>query len=552
MYNNLKTLLLLIFLLGCFFRQFSFAQSWGEPVEIFTGSINRYPKITVDNNGVIHCVWANYIEPNYWKILYSKSTDGGQSWSEAYDVVQNTELWMYHPHITADSENNLYVTYDHNVGNTAAIQVYFQHFDGSSWSEPLLVSGGTGSASFNKLVMDHNNKLYSFWFSNSKIFYRTLHNGTWSEITQPYSGNNDYYGLNKAVVDINNNIYCVGLHRYEGQSSFSNKIIVFEYINGEWSDIYRINNNRLRYNKDIDIDNDFNPEITWSEQTTYTPPIENGTFYSKRTNTDWLHPLLINDDNPSELAIAVDYNNTTHIVNNEKMAEDIYKQVHYRKINEDIWLRTIMQSGIIGFYEHNMLATDSDLYLVYVHKPNPEAEYGVFFRKFSMPEIVSISATSNPIEGGTITGYGNYYEGDTAELTAIPNSGYDFLNWTENDEIVSESTTLSFEVTQNRHLEANFQLINQIATVDAEMKVLVYPNPAKQTVYIEIKGVYYDTENISLRLYDILGRAVSIKPNYVNNRIISFDVSENPAGIYFVQVFINNSIIKSTKMFIQK
>jgi hypothetical protein len=554
MHNNLKTLLLLIFLLGCFFRQFSFAQVWGEPVTIYTGSYNANPDFTVDSDGVIHAVWSHRIEANFRKIFYSKSTDGGQSWSEAYDVAQNTALWLDNPHIVADSENNLYVTYDHNVGNTAAIQVYFQHFNGDSWSEPLLVSGGTGSARRNNLIMDYNNKLYCFWFSNSKIFYRTLHNGTWSEIVQPYSGNNDYYFLREVVVDINNNLYCAGTHRYEGQSSFSNRIIFFEYKNGIWSDIYRINEGRIMHNTDIDINQNFNPEVTWSEQTTYTPPIENGTFYSKRTDTDWLHPSLINNNNPSELAIAVDHNNTTHIINNEKI-EGSYEQVHYRKISNTHWVANIIDNDKYGYYKHNLISYNQQLLKVFFKVDTiigSSSFTSVVFNKYTIPEIIHISATSNPIEGGTITGYGNYYEGDTAELTAIPNHGYSFLSWTENDEIVSENTTLSFEVTQNRHLVANFRFINQVATFDAESNIVVYPNPAKQTVYIEIQGIHYDTENISLKLYDIFGRAMSIKPNYVNNRIISFDVSEYPAGIYFVQVFINKSTTKTTKLFIQK
>ena len=49
-----------------------------------------------------------------------------------------------------------------------------------------------------------------------------------------------------------------------------------------------------------------------------------------------------------------------------------------------------------------------------------------------------------------------YYQGQTCFVTAVPNDGYDFLNWTENGEVVSSDAEYSFTVTENRNLVANF------------------------------------------------------------------------------------------------
>ena len=67
-----------------------------------------------------------------------------------------------------------------------------------------------------------------------------------------------------------------------------------------------------------------------------------------------------------------------------------------------------------------------------------------------------ITATANPTNGGTITGSGTYTQGATCTLTATPNSGYTFVNWTESGETVSTNATYSFEVTGARSLVANF------------------------------------------------------------------------------------------------
>ena len=66
--------------------------------------------------------------------------------------------------------------------------------------------------------------------------------------------------------------------------------------------------------------------------------------------------------------------------------------------------------------------------------------------------MVSAIATN-----GTVNGIGEYEQGATATLTATPNDGYVFKNWTEGGEVVSTETTYTFTVTEAVELVANFE-----------------------------------------------------------------------------------------------
>ena len=68
----------------------------------------------------------------------------------------------------------------------------------------------------------------------------------------------------------------------------------------------------------------------------------------------------------------------------------------------------------------------------------------------------TITATAIPTGGGTVSGAGSYSYGATCTLTATPNTGYYFLNWTENGEVVSYDINYSFTVNGDRNLVANF------------------------------------------------------------------------------------------------
>ena len=67
-----------------------------------------------------------------------------------------------------------------------------------------------------------------------------------------------------------------------------------------------------------------------------------------------------------------------------------------------------------------------------------------------------ITTIVNPAEGGTVNGGGIYEEGTECTLIATANEGYNFINWSENGEVVSTEATYSFTVTGDRNLVANF------------------------------------------------------------------------------------------------
>ena len=64
--------------------------------------------------------------------------------------------------------------------------------------------------------------------------------------------------------------------------------------------------------------------------------------------------------------------------------------------------------------------------------------------------------SASPVEGGTLSGGGNYIKGTTATLVATALGDYHFAYWSENGVSVSINATYRFTVNENRTLVANF------------------------------------------------------------------------------------------------
>ena len=72
------------------------------------------------------------------------------------------------------------------------------------------------------------------------------------------------------------------------------------------------------------------------------------------------------------------------------------------------------------------------------------------------PPHADIKTVAAPLGGGTTTGDGEYAMGAIVTVTATPNPGCAFVNWTDGGTVVSENATFEFEALANRELVANF------------------------------------------------------------------------------------------------
>jgi len=76
-------------------------------------------------------------------------------------------------------------------------------------------------------------------------------------------------------------------------------------------------------------------------------------------------------------------------------------------------------------------------------------------------QTYNISTSANPVSAGTTSGGGVYSIGQPVTVNAIPNTNWNFLNWTEGGTQVSTETSYTFTASANRVLVANFSM-NQI------------------------------------------------------------------------------------------
>ena len=76
----------------------------------------------------------------------------------------------------------------------------------------------------------------------------------------------------------------------------------------------------------------------------------------------------------------------------------------------------------------------------------------------------TITVTADPEEGGSVSGGGSFNHGQSCTVSATANTGYNFVNWTENGNPVSNEADYTFTVEGNRNLVANFSIGSFVVT----------------------------------------------------------------------------------------
>jgi BNR repeat-like domain len=119
------------------------------------------PLTAVDSKGGINIVWTDYT-PGYYAVFFSRSSDGGATFS-APQNLSNAPAGSSGPQIAVDSSDNINVIWsDYTPGYYADVFFSRSTDGGSTFSAPVQVSGGSGARG-TSMALDTAGNIYIAW-----------------------------------------------------------------------------------------------------------------------------------------------------------------------------------------------------------------------------------------------------------------------------------------------------------------------------------------------------------------------------------------------------
>ena len=149
-------------------------------------------------------------------------------------------------------------------------------------------------------------------------------------------------------------------------------------------------------------------------------------------------------------------------------------------------------------------------------------------------DTFEITAIAVPEEGGVITGAGTYTYGQPVVLIAEASVDFKFVYWTEDDEIVSEDASYTFDAYMDRNLVAHFTSTVGITECDA-LTISIYPNPVCDRLTIEVSEPVK-----TLEVYTINGTLVSKQSNCSD--MIEINVESYAIGTYMIRLTTDSAV----------
>lgn len=153
--------------------------------------------------------------------------------------------------------------------------------------------------------------------------------------------------------------------------------------------------------------------------------------------------------------------------------------------------------------------------------------------EYQSPVTYTVVTSVNPSSSGTTSGDGSYSENASVNIEATANTGYAFVNWTENGTEISTDASYTFSIQSNRDLVANFESVSSLPSEVIE-SLVIFPNPTSSFIHINSDHKWTN--------YTILGLDGKIVKSDKYSQLI--DISELSAATYFIELHDNQSLVK--------
>jgi hypothetical protein len=180
--------------------------SWYGPVNISQTPSNwsEYSQMAVDNAGNINVVWQEYTAMPNIEIGFSRSTDGGSTWTSPVYISDLTELGG--PRVSVDEAGNIYVIWKEMINSDYRLRFSRSTDGGGTWSTPETISDPLTYYNNYDMVADTAGNINVIYFSSTIRFKRSIDRGlTWQpEVLIPITGTPTNLGI---ALDQYGNIY---------------------------------------------------------------------------------------------------------------------------------------------------------------------------------------------------------------------------------------------------------------------------------------------------------------------------------------------------------
>jgi hypothetical protein len=155
----------------------------------------------------------------------------------------------------------------------------------------------------------------------------------------------------------------------------------------------------------------------------------------------------------------------------------------------------------------------------------------------------TITTSSNPPDGGSITGAGVYSPGTIVRISAIANVGYTFTHWTENGVFAASGPNYVFTVTGDRALVGNFS--------SASWSIEKPRNNEVVGDKLDIRAIPMSGQPIASARANVAGREVSLSNS--GTWIGSLDLTglpRSPLNLTLTATYPNGDSFSTTRTFI--
>ena len=135
--------------------------------EIDIGGGGPYPELAIDSTDTIHVVWCREGEESKLYYYYSKSEDGGETWSDRKEVALGSGYCPFGPSgwasIAVDSKNIIFVAYQDASSGNYEIYCTVSLDNGNTWIESEKITNTPIYSMQPTIVIDANHVIHLTW-----------------------------------------------------------------------------------------------------------------------------------------------------------------------------------------------------------------------------------------------------------------------------------------------------------------------------------------------------------------------------------------------------